>query len=85
MVNEARSRYLDVHDHEVLAEVELAARAGNRRFWLSSALRAHTKAPYRTGLHRESLTTPGGPDREAEADAEVRVGHVVEAGDNNQR
>ena len=47
------------------------ARAGNRRSGPLSALRAHTKAPYRTGLHRESLTTPGGPDREPEADAEV--------------
>ena len=27
------------------------ARAGNRRFWMLSALRAHTKAPYKTDLH----------------------------------
>ena len=32
-----------------------AARAGDRRFWLLSALRAHTKAPYKTDLHRETL------------------------------
>jgi hypothetical protein len=31
------------------------ARAGNRRFWLLSALRAHTKAPYKTDLHRKTL------------------------------
>jgi hypothetical protein len=27
---------------------DASARAGNRRFWLLSALRAHTKAPYKT-------------------------------------
>jgi hypothetical protein len=32
-----------------------SARAGNRRFWLLSALRAHTKAPYKTDLHRKTL------------------------------
>ena len=31
-----------------------AARAGNRRFWLLSALRAHAKAP-QTDLHRKTL------------------------------
>jgi hypothetical protein len=41
-----------------------SARAGNRRFWLLSALRAHTKAPSKTDLHRETLRAlkrPGGP------------------------
>jgi hypothetical protein len=40
------------------------ARAGNRRFWCLSALRAHTKAPYKTDLHRKTLRElkrPGGP------------------------
>ena len=31
------------------------ARAGNRRFWLLSALRAHTKAPYKIDFHRKTL------------------------------
>jgi hypothetical protein len=30
-------------------------RAGNRRFWCLSALRAHTKAPYKTDFHRKTL------------------------------
>jgi hypothetical protein len=33
----------------------MSARAGNRRFWLLSALRAHTKAPYKTTLLWETL------------------------------
>ena len=31
------------------------ARAGNRRFWQLSALRAHTKAPYKIDFHRKTL------------------------------
>jgi len=31
------------------------ARAGNRRFRLLSALRAHTKAPYKIDFHRKTL------------------------------
>ena len=31
-----------------------SCRAGNRRFWQLSALRAHTKAPYKTDLHRKT-------------------------------
>jgi hypothetical protein len=31
------------------------ARAGNRRFWLLSTLRAHTKVPYKIDLHRKTL------------------------------
>jgi hypothetical protein len=31
------------------------ARAGNRRFELLSALRAHTKVPYNPDLHRKTL------------------------------
>ena len=40
-----------------------SARAGNRRFLLLSALRAHTKAPYKNDLHGKTLTAlkrPGG-------------------------
>ena len=33
----------------------VSARAGNRRFRPLSALRAHTKAPYKTDLHRKTL------------------------------
>jgi hypothetical protein len=39
-----------------------AARAGNRRFWPLSGLHAHTKAPYKTDLHRKmrmALNRPG--------------------------
>jgi hypothetical protein len=32
-----------------------SARAGNRRFRRLSDLRAHTKAPYKTDLHRKTL------------------------------
>jgi hypothetical protein len=39
----------------VLLERRLAARAGDRRFRRLSALRAHTKAPYKTDLHRRTL------------------------------
>jgi hypothetical protein len=45
------------------------ARAGKRRFRLSSALRAHTKAPHKTDLHRKTLVAlsrpPGGPGHSA--------------------
>jgi hypothetical protein len=41
----------------------ISARAGNRRFWLLSALRAHTKPPYRTGLHRKTLRVLNRPGR----------------------
>ena len=43
------------------------ARTGNRRVWLFSALRAHTKAPYRTDLLWEplgALTRPAGGSRQ---------------------
>jgi hypothetical protein len=33
----------------------VTARAGNRRFGLLSALRPHTKAPYKMDFHRETL------------------------------
>jgi hypothetical protein len=52
------------------------ARAGNRRFWLLSALRAHTKAPYKMDFHRkmqrnakERLTAPGGRGQLLEQDS----------------
>jgi hypothetical protein len=32
-----------------------AARAGNRRFWSLSVLRAHTKSPYKMDFHRGTL------------------------------
>ena len=44
-----------------------SARTGNRRVWLFSALRAHTKAPYRTDLLWETLralTRPAGGSRQ---------------------
>jgi hypothetical protein len=40
------------------------ARGGNRRFWLLRALRAHTKAPYKTDLNRKTLRALNRP-REA--------------------
>jgi hypothetical protein len=36
------------------------ARAGNRRFWRLSALCAHTKSPYKTDFHRETLRNAKG-------------------------
>ena len=53
--------------------VRVAARAGKRRFWLLSALRAHTKkAPYKTDFHRKMLMalnhlTRDGADRTSAA------------------
>ena len=38
-----------------------SARAGNRRFRLLSALRAHTKAPYKTDLPRKTLMVGNRP------------------------
>jgi hypothetical protein len=38
------------------------AHAGNRRFWLLSALCAHTKAPYKTDLHRKMLMALNRPE-----------------------
>jgi hypothetical protein len=60
-----------------------AARAGNRRFWLLSALRAHTKMPYKTDLYRKTLRAlkrPGRPGQDGEGGdddaAELREGEV---------
>jgi hypothetical protein len=39
------------------------ARAGNRRFRLLSALRAHTKAPHQTDLHRKARRALNRPRR----------------------
>ena len=39
------------------------ARAGNRRFWLLSTLRAHTKVPYKIDLHRKTLIVLNRPGR----------------------
>ena len=58
------------HVHH-LVRVEVAARAGTRRFWRSSALRAHTKAPYITDLLWKTLRAlkrPGRPGHVPEAD-----------------
>ena len=38
----------------------VTARAGNRRFRRLSALRAHTKAPYKRDLHRKTLRNAKG-------------------------
>ena len=38
-------------------------RAGSRRFWLLSALRAHTKVPYKADLHRDTLRALNRPGR----------------------
>jgi hypothetical protein len=49
-----------------LSRSSFSARAQNRRFGLFSAPRAHTKAPYKTDLHRKTLRAlnrPGGPGR----------------------
>jgi hypothetical protein len=40
---------------EKAAPAPHTARAGNRRFGRLSALRAHTKAPYKTNSHRKTL------------------------------
>jgi hypothetical protein len=47
-------------DHELATAdfqqaVRVPARAGNRRFCCLSALRAHTKTPYKMDFHRETL------------------------------
>jgi hypothetical protein len=41
--------------HGWSAKNSATARAGNRLFWCLSALRAHTKAPYKINFHRETL------------------------------
>ena len=41
----------------------LPARAGNHRFWLLSTPRAHTKAPYKSDLLRETLRSLKRPGR----------------------
>ena len=42
-------------EHLLPLQLPLPGGAGNRRFWLLSALRAHTKAPYKTDFHRKML------------------------------
>jgi hypothetical protein len=46
-----------------------SARAGNRRFWLLSALRAHTKAPYKTDLLGKTLRAFSRPGRSRTVEA----------------
>ena len=60
---------------------KFTARAGNRRFRLLSAPRAHTKAPCKTDLHRKTLRNakgasppPGGRGQRCEATARVSGG-----------
>jgi hypothetical protein len=55
----------------------VTARAGNRRFWLLSAPRAHTKAPSKTDLHRKTLRVRNRPKatrtkEQPEADGDAR-------------
>jgi hypothetical protein len=45
----------------VLRSKTRAARAGIRRFGSLSGLRAHTKAPYKTDLHRKTLMALNSP------------------------
>jgi hypothetical protein len=46
-----------------LEDRAVPARAGNRRFWWLSALRAQTKAPYKMDFHRETLRAHNRPLR----------------------
>ena len=48
-----------------------SARAGNRRFWWVSALRAHTKAPYESELLGETLRPLNRPGRARTVDLGV--------------
>ena len=58
----------------VILERSMTARAGNRRLWCLSALRAHTKAPYKTDLHRKTLRALNRPKAaRAEGDGQDRV------------
>ena len=43
--------------------IVMTARAGDRRFRCLSALRAHTKTPDKTDLHRETLRALNRPGR----------------------
>ena len=45
----------------------LTARAKNRRFWLLSALRAHTKAPHKIDLHKKTLRALNRPEAGADS------------------
>ena len=54
------------------------ARAGNRRFRLLSALRAHTKAPYKTDLHRKTLMALNRPGTARTDVVELGVLRAVE-------
>jgi hypothetical protein len=48
------------------------ARAGNRRFWRLTSLRAHAKVPYKTDLHRKTLRTLKHPRRARTVEAAAR-------------
>jgi hypothetical protein len=56
----------------------LPARAGNRRFGRLSALRAHTKAPYKTDLHRKTLMALNRLDRDGADSPADRVEELAE-------
>ena len=53
------------------------ARARNRQFRVLSALRAHTKSPYRTDLHRETLMALNRP-KVARTVLHAQPGEVLE-------
>ncbi len=66
---------------EDLRHGALPARAGNRRFRSLSALRAHTKAPYKMDFHRKTLRALNRPGRartvsDEEERAERRADHT---------
>jgi hypothetical protein len=54
-----------------------SARAGNRRFWCLSTLRAHTKAPYKTDLHRKTLKNAKALNRPGRARTVRRAGRPL--------
>ena len=68
-------------DHELATAdfqqaVRVPARAGNRRFCCLSALRAHTKTPYKMDFHRETLMAlnrPGAARTDVERQATAAV------------
>ena len=57
--------------------LESTARAGNRRFWLLSALRAHTKAPYKIDFHRKTRTALNRPRDGADSRHRLLAGPLL--------
>jgi hypothetical protein len=56
-----------------------SARAGKRRFWPLSALRAHTKAPHKTDLHRKTLMALNRPGAARTVPARKRADQLLHA------